>query len=103
MTTNGTHVTDDGVVEVSGSLTFDTVPDILEGATDWLGSNHASIRVDLKAVSRADSAGLALLLEWLRLARSAKRELEFVNIPEQVRDLIHVSGLMQAFQLSEQN
>ena len=101
MTTNGTHISADGAVEVSGLLTFETVPGFLERSTNWLGSKRASIRVDLKAVSRADSAGLALLLEWLRLARAAKCELEFVNVPEQVRDLIRVSGLTQAFHLTE--
>jgi phospholipid transport system transporter-binding protein len=52
-------------------------------------------------VSRADSAGLALLVEWQRLARRAGRELRFTDIPEQVQSLIHVSGLSQAFGLND--
>jgi phospholipid transport system transporter-binding protein len=50
-------------------------------------------------VTLTDSAGLALMIEWLQLARAAKHEIVFTNIPEQMRDLIRVNGLTQVFQL----
>lgn len=50
-------------------------------------------------VTQADSAGLALMIEWLQMARDGKRELVFANIPEQVSELIRVNGLQQMFGL----
>jgi phospholipid transport system transporter-binding protein len=53
----------------------------------------------MQAVTLVDSAGLALMIEWLQLARSANRDIGFTNIPGQMRDLIRVNGLEQVFQL----
>lgn len=84
----------DGVLAVSGVLTFDTVPGVLERTAPLVG---AAATIDLAGVDRADSAGLALMVEWLRRARAAGRALEFTQIPEQVREIIRVNGLSRAF------
>jgi phospholipid transport system transporter-binding protein len=78
-------------------MTFQTVPEFLGHSAVWLKDAKGMITVDLAKVSLADSAGLALMLEWLEQAQAAKRELKFVNIPEQVKHLIDVSGLGQVF------
>ena len=52
--------------------------------------------IDLAQVERADSAGLALMIEWLKRARDAGCRLEFANIPDQVQTLIRVNGLQAA-------
>ncbi len=87
---------DDGTVAVAGALTFDTVPRVFEQSTAWLERPGGPISIDLREVSRADSAGLALLVEWLRLAKTKGRSLKFVNAPEQVKSLIRVNGLDRA-------
>lgn len=86
----------DGSIAITGLLTFQTVPGFLEQSAHWLAEGHEPLTVDLSAVERADSAGLALLLEWRRLARAAGRELRYVNPPEQVRHLVRVNGLSEA-------
>jgi len=52
----------------------------------------AAVTIDLGKVTLADSAGVALLLEWLQQARIARRSLKFVGVPEQIRHLINVSA-----------
>lgn len=47
--------------------------------------------IDLVEVSRADSAGLALLLELAAWARASDRELTFTNPPESLRVLAELS------------
>ncbi len=86
----------DGVLAVSGALTFDTVPDVFQQSLDWVQKANGRLTIDLKEVQRADSAGLALLVEWLRRARAKGAEVAFINVPEQVRSLIRVNGLNQA-------
>ncbi|MDH3639075.1 MAG: STAS domain-containing protein, partial [Gammaproteobacteria bacterium] len=44
-------------------------------------------------VARVDSAGLALLLEWLRTSHRSNCRLRFTNIPEQLNSLMEVTGL----------
>ena len=88
---------ENNVFGVSGRLTFQTVPQFL-GHTDQLLQNDASaVTIDMHDVTLADSAGLALMIEWLQLVRAAKHEMVFANIPEQMRDLIRVNGLMKIF------
>jgi phospholipid transport system transporter-binding protein len=42
-------------------------------------------------VTASDSAGLALLIEWLSVAKSAGRALRFENIPSQLQQLARLS------------
>lgn len=80
---------------VSGMLTFDTVPGLYRTSDSWFAGG-AEIVIDLAQVARADSAGLALMIEWLRRARVAGGKLRFANIPAQVQTLIRVNGLQDA-------
>jgi phospholipid transport system transporter-binding protein len=94
---NGFVTRHDGTVEISGRMTFETVPDFLRQTSDWLNVGSGALIIDLNRVSKTDSAGLALMVEWQGLARERGRALKYVNIPEQVQRIIHVSGLEQAF------
>ena len=86
----------DGMLSVRGALSFDTVPDVFAKSAAWVRKSQGAITIDLKGVERADSAGLALLVEWLQIARRENRELRFANVPEQVRSLARVNGLSNA-------
>ncbi|HYA37107.1 MAG TPA: STAS domain-containing protein [Candidatus Methylomirabilis sp.] len=99
MTANGFAARDNGVFALSGRVTFQTVPQFMARTDDWLQSGTKTVTIDMQGVTLADSAGVALMLEWLQRARAAGRELVFTNLPEQVRQLIHVSGLQQVFRL----
>ncbi len=77
---------------LSGSLTFDNVPDIWR-ETRALLSSHRRLAFDLSGIQRTTSAGLALLIEWLRLARREGKALRYLNVPGQMRALIQVSDL----------
>ncbi|MDX1698254.1 MAG: STAS domain-containing protein [Thiohalobacterales bacterium] len=87
----GIAVSDD-CWRLSGDLDFATVPALLghRGAEMRAGSN---IRVDLSAVTRTDSAGLALMVEWLREAERTGLVMTFENVPEQLQSIARVSGL----------
>ncbi len=97
MSENGINSRDNGVFEVSGQMTFQSVPQFFARADKWLQGGGGRITIDMHGVTLADSAGLALMLEWQQLARAAGREMVFTNMPEQMRDLIRVNGLMQVF------
>ena len=99
MTENGFTVREQGVFGVSGRLTFQTVPQFLAHTDKFLQHIASTVTIDMHGVTLADSAGLALMIEWLQQARAAKHEMVFTNLPEQMRDLIRVNGLTQVFQL----
>ena len=77
---------------VAGELTFDTVPALYQDSLSWFAGT-SELTIDLAQVARADSAGLALLLEWLRGGERAGCRVHLVNIPQQVQTLIRINGL----------
>lgn len=89
----------DGRLLVSGELDFGTVTR-LNGAAGTLLEAAATLRVDLQGISRSDSAGLALLIEWMRVARRRGKPIEFLNIPAQMLAIARVSGLDEVLPLS---
>lgn len=87
-----TAMADTAVQTVSGPLTFQTVPDVYAASAGWFGGTDG-VTIDLKAVTLADSAGLALLIEWVRQAGLTGKTVSLINMPEQVQHLIRVNGL----------
>lgn len=83
---------------VAGELDFTTVVQVLNDALPLLGAG-AEIRIDLQGVTRSDSAGLALLIEWMRAAQRLGKSVQFLNIPSQMLDIARVSSLDQVLPL----
>lgn len=88
-----------GRVAVHGELRFETVPGLVEPMRRILAGEDR-VQVDLAAVSRADSAGVALLVEWLALAERMHKAIEFLNIPQQMLAIARVSSLDQVLPLA---
>lgn len=82
----------EGGFSVSGALTFETVPAVAHASATLL-SGGGDINLDLQGVRHADSAGLALLIEWMRAARAQEKRIVFKNIPLQMRAMATMSGL----------
>lgn len=81
---------DGGRAAVSGVLDFDSVGPLLAAGSTAIGAGEAAV-IDLAGVSEADSAGLALLIEWLSVARGADRKLRYENLPQQLQQLARLS------------
>jgi phospholipid transport system transporter-binding protein len=75
---------------VVGLLEFATVAALLPLGSAAICEGRAAV-IDLAAVTGSDSAGLALLIEWLSVAKAAERALRYENIPSQVHQLAGLS------------
>ena len=84
------EVADGGPARVAGSLSFATVSMLLPVGADAIEHGRAAI-IDLAGVTASDSAGLALLIEWLSIAGASGQTLHFENIPAQLRQLARLS------------
>lgn len=83
----------DGRLLLSGALSFASVPQLQAQLEPLLGEGETVI--DLGGVQRSDSAGLALLVEWLRVVRRRGGELVFRNFPEQMKTMAEVSHVYE--------
>ena len=75
---------------MTGPLDIATVTALLPLGSAAIGQGQASV-IDLAGVTSSDSAGLALLIEWLSVARAAKRTLRYENLPSQLLQLARLS------------
>jgi phospholipid transport system transporter-binding protein len=87
-----------GRLEIHGDLSFESVPGLWNDCRSRLADN-SELEIDLSHVQRSDSAGLALLVEWLRQARQTGKTIRFLNIPAQMLAIARVSCLDQVLPL----
>ena len=80
----------EGRFELHGPLTFATATSALDQSRESFAA-YDRLHVDLAGVEQADSAGLALLLEWVNWARHYVREIHYENIPAQIRAIAEIS------------
>jgi phospholipid transport system transporter-binding protein len=81
-----------GRVIVTGELTFATARDARQLGVLVLESSAADqIVVDCSGVTRSDSAGLAVLLDWLAWGRRRSRRVSLQNLPASLLALARIS------------
>ncbi|ANB01349.1 lipid asymmetry maintenance protein MlaB [Ectothiorhodospira sp. BSL-9] len=76
-----------------GELTQETVPGLWAESQKRFKEGQGGCRVDLSGVTRTDSAGVALLVEWMRLCGGPQGGLRFVGVPDRMWDLVRLSDL----------
>lgn len=82
----------EGLIAVTGPMTFATAGTLLAlGMPRFAG--QPALTVDLSDVTDVDSAGLALLIEWLRQARAEQRTVTFRGIPDKLLAIARLSGV----------
>jgi phospholipid transport system transporter-binding protein len=81
-----------GHYALEGVLDFATVTRVARDGMDLL-RRDALVDIDLAGVVSANSAGLALLLEWLDFARARGARLTYRNLPDSLLRIAAVSNL----------
>ena len=83
-----------GRVQVRGVLTFATARRArAEGIRMITAGAGTSLEMDCSAVTHSDSAGLAVLLDWLVLARRHGQALRLTNLPTPIRAVAQISDV----------
>ena len=81
---------DGGRARVNGVLHFTTVTALLRSGSEAIANGHVAV-IDLSGVKDSDSSGLALLIEWLSIAKAEHKSLRYENIPTQLHQLARLS------------
>lgn len=82
----------DGRFALSGEVGFGNAATLLAEGLRSFGDKDP-VEVDLSGVTHADSAGVALLIEWVAALRDTRREIRFSAIPGQVLAIARLSGV----------
>ncbi len=80
-----------GAYGLATPLTFATVPGVRERGLALIGAAEAGLAIDLGAVPQVDSAGLALLVDWLAVARARGAQLRYTSASTELLALARLS------------
>ena len=94
------NVGSDGTARLTGELTFETVARLHRDMEVNLAGTGPIEKVDLDGVPLADSAGLALMLEWQARQRKRGREMTIVNAPDNLMRLAKLAEAVDLLNLS---
>ena len=85
------------VLRLEGMLSYETIPGILANTAEFAARPDLpqTIRIDFAAVTGVDSAAVALLLEWRRMALARGKQLVFVNLPANLLALAELYGVRE--------
>lgn len=84
---------DGGNCMVRGPLTINNAAAVLEEGAQLFTAER--VRVDLAEVTEVDSAAVSLLLEWRRAAQRGNRQIEFINLPQNLLSLAALYGVSE--------
>lgn len=84
--------------QVIGDVNFSSVPVLLSQARNLL-KFCCDLNIDMAKVDHADSAGLALLLEWMDISRANGGAIRFRNVPESLLNIARVSNVYRLLPL----
>lgn len=95
-------VTGEGArLQLSGVLDHANVPALREQGRALIGQGSGPLVLDCASIERSNSAGLALLLAWLRDTQAAGRPLTIAGLPSELRQIAEVSDALELLPLAD--
>ena len=92
MTGSGFTQDGEGSYCVRGPMTFETVGALWSQSRGEFDAGK-TLLIDLDGVTAVDSAGLSLLVEWVRWARQRAGAASFTHVPAKLRALARIGEL----------
>ncbi len=89
-------------LQLSGVLDHASVPTLREQGRALISRGGGPLVLDCGGVEHSNSAGLALLLAWLRDAQAAGRPLSIAQLPSELRQIAEVSDALALLPLADQ-
>jgi phospholipid transport system transporter-binding protein len=85
-------VKQNGRLMVSGDLNFKTVPTLWMQSLPLLAEIN-DLHFDFEQIRFSNSAGIALMIEWMKYAKDAQKNISFHHIPLQLDSIINATGV----------
>jgi phospholipid transport system transporter-binding protein len=83
---------------LSGIIDFESILSVNALGNEWISTLvEQECHIDFESVTYSNSAGLVLLLSWLRTAYKHKKNLQIISFPSSLKALVKVSGLDELF------
>lgn len=88
------------IVDVVGDITLHNTPEVRKVLLDLLREKHAGkVVMNLGAVKYIDSAGVASLVEGLKVSREMKSGFALFGLSRAAREVLELTRLIKVFQV----
>lgn len=81
---------------VTGDLDYSNVMYVYKKSMGQI-KKHTNLVFDFSKLSSSNSAGLALMIEWIKFAANNKINIEFVAIPEHLKSIAKAARIENLF------
>jgi phospholipid transport system transporter-binding protein len=85
-------------LQVQGAVTMGNVSSLLEAGVQQL--NPELKEIDFSGLEEVDSSAVSMVLEWLRISRSRNLQLRVANMPDNMRSLASLYGVLELITFS---
>jgi len=88
-----------GRLAMRGALTFANARRARNDGLQALhGSSARDLEIDCAGITQSDSAGLAVMLDWMAIMKREGRPLRFANLPRSLLAVASISGVAEMLQ-----
>ncbi|WP_222909329.1 lipid asymmetry maintenance protein MlaB [Pseudomonas sp. DNDY-54] len=92
---------DSGELQLFGVLDYQSGPALRQAGQALIRAGKGErLLIDCSSVEKSSSVGLSLLLAFTRDARASERQVEIIGVPEDMREIAKVSGLLEILPLA---
>lgn len=71
-------------ISIAGQLDFSTATQALEAVSQHFTKKQI---IDMSGITHSNSAGLAVMIEWLAIAQRSDQQIVFQNIPDSLHQI----------------
>lgn len=86
----------DGVFYLTGDVRFSNAMSLYSASLSQLNTCQ-ELKFDFSKLTSSDSAGIALLMEWVKFAKKSGKAIRFHHLPHHLQSIIHAARLDQFF------
>jgi phospholipid transport system transporter-binding protein len=77
---------------ITGDLNFSNVMSVYEKSLPQLIKCPALV-FDFSQLKSSDSAGLALIIEWIKLSKQQNKSIQFINLSNDIMSIAKAAGI----------
>ena len=81
------------MLELPAEISFDNAEDVKQRGRDYISKLEGEIQFDVSAIAQANSLAVAVFSAWHRTASLQDKSIVFVNLSQELRNIIALSGL----------
>lgn len=81
------------VLHLSGDLDFNNVMPLFTESLSVFERSESEIKIDFAGVTSSNSVALALMINWMRLAKEKAKRIQLANVSQEILSLAKSAGL----------